>query len=196
MHLHRHAWQEVGSIIDRNGGLPDSYYWQYMRDVYAVTQSVAVRRQADQDGQVITLGRLILEISQQPENISRAFYLAMWDEPRYPDRLIGERAYREMAGSGDYLDPAIPLADLAALVEASASVKKYVDRHLAHSDRRPVPTTSLPKLDDVHTAIDTIGDLHRRYHALLTCIGITQLVPVIPHDWLAVFRQPWMSTAN
>jgi hypothetical protein len=40
---------------------------------------------------------------------------------------------------GDHLDPAIPMRDLDALTTAAASVKTYVDQHVAHSDRKPKP---------------------------------------------------------
>jgi hypothetical protein len=41
MHLHRHAWREVAEILERNPGLPESYWWEFMLDTYATTQGIA-----------------------------------------------------------------------------------------------------------------------------------------------------------
>jgi hypothetical protein len=59
MHFHRQIWRGVEKIIAENESLPDSAYWAYHFDVYAVTQAVAVRRQADRDHRVASLRRLI-----------------------------------------------------------------------------------------------------------------------------------------
>jgi hypothetical protein len=47
-------------------------------------------------------------------------------------------------------------------------------------------------LEDVHRAVDVIGELFQRYYTLFTAASMIELVPVIQHDWRAVFRQPWM----
>ncbi len=79
MHLQRHAWREVAAIIENNGQLPASYWWEFMRDTYATTQAVAVRRQADTHRDVASLAKLIQEIRDEPTKITREFWLSMWD---------------------------------------------------------------------------------------------------------------------
>ena len=49
------------------------------------------------------------------------------------------------------------------------------------------PASQMPTLADIHGAGDTIGHLYERYY---NAVGF--LVPVIQHDWQAVFREPWM----
>jgi hypothetical protein len=76
---------------------------------------------------------------------------------------------------------------------AAASVKDYVDRHVAHSeDPGPVPAQTTLTLSEVHSAIDVIGDLFRRYYSLFTAASMLELEPIIQHDWLAPFREPWI----
>ena len=48
------------------------------------------------------------------------------------------------------------------------------------------------RFNDIHDAIDVIGELFQRYHLLFTAADMVDLVPVIQHDWLAPFRQPWI----
>jgi hypothetical protein len=190
MHLKRDTWQQVQQMIADNGQLPDSYWWEFMRDTYAITQAVAVRRQVYADKDAQSLGKLVVEIGEDPSELTREFWIGMWAD----DRPYAERAWAEQFGGGvgGHLDPAIPAADLDALRDASQRVTDYVDRHLAHSDRRALPASKMPTLADMHSAVDTIGQLYERYYNLLTASSWAFLVPVIQHDWQAVFREPWM----
>lgn len=71
MHLQRDAWRKVSKMLQDNGQLPESYWWEFMRDTYATTQAVAVRRQADTHKDVASLGKLIEEVTEDPSG-SRA----------------------------------------------------------------------------------------------------------------------------
>lgn len=193
MHLHRDAWREVSKIIEDHGELPDSYWWEFMLDTYVVTQAVAVRRQADTHPDVASLGKLIQEIRDDASLIRREFWIGLWGSDE-DWKWQAERGWAEQyAGSvGDHLDPAIPAADFDALTDAAASVKAYVDQHVAHADSSAVSAEVTLAIKDVHDAIDVIGDLFKRYYNLLTASSYAILVPAIQHDWKAVFRVPWI----
>lgn len=195
MHLHRDAWREVAAMLEANGQLPESYWWEFMRDTYATTQAVAVRRQADTHKDVASLGKLIEEIRDDPSRITREFWLAEWTSEDKFLRMEAERGWTtQYAGTvGDHLDPLIPAADFDALQAASADVRGYVDQHVAHAERPPrAPSQVTLTLSDIHDDIDVIGDLFKKYYNLLTASSYVFLVPVIQHDWLAIFREPWM----
>jgi hypothetical protein len=194
MHLQRDTWRKVQEIVEENGQLPDSYWWEFMRDTYGITQAVAVRRQADTHRDVTSLGKLVSEIADDPKRITREFWLDLWNPDEGPDELFARNAWAKQWGGevGDHLDPAIPAADVQALDAASAKVTRYVNKHLAHSDRNPVPASELPTLLEVHEAIDTIGHLYKKYYNLLTAASWVFLVPAMQHDWKAVFREPWI----
>ena len=85
MYLQRYAWLEVGKILGDNAEqLPDSYWWEFMRDTYGTTQAVAVRRQADTHRDAASLGKLIEEIRDDAARITREFWLGLWgklDDP-------------------------------------------------------------------------------------------------------------------
>ena len=77
-------------------------------------------------------------------------------------------------------------------------MKKYVGKHIAHSedpgppkDPGSAPPTTLT-VDEVDHAIDIIGEIFTRYASLLTASGWAFLEPVIQHDWLAPFREAWI----
>jgi len=194
MHLHRNTWVEVSKIIENNGQLPDSYWWQFMWETYAVTQAVAVRREADIHKDVASLGKLIQEIREDPSRITRDFWIGLWDDDDEPTLMHAQRAWAKQYGGGTdiHLDPAIPSADSDTLAAAASRVKTYVDKHVAHADASPASAAITISLTDVHDAIDVVGHLFKRYYNLLTAASYASLVPVIQHNWTAVFREPWL----
>ena len=55
-----------------------------MRDTYAITQAVAVRRQVYADKDAQSLGKLVVEIGEDPSGLTREFWIGMWAADR-PD---------------------------------------------------------------------------------------------------------------
>jgi len=192
MHDARATWRHVGDMLAANGDLPASHWWQFMKDTYATTQAVAVRRQAVANRESNNLGTLLEELSQDCSLVTEEFWLRLWSE-HVALQQMGQRIWKQQFGgeNGTHLDPTIVLADAQKLKDGSARVKRYVDKHLAHSDQE-ANTTDLPILSDVHDAIDLIGQVFRRYFNLFTASEMTQLEPTIAYDWMAVFRVPWM----
>lgn len=194
MHLHRDTWREVSQIIEAHGELPDSYWWEFMLDTYATTQAVAVRRQADIHKDVASLGKLIQEIRDDRSRLTREWWIGLWDSTDPWERQRAAHGWdTEYAGAvGVHLDPAIPTRDLDTLIAAAARVKAHVDEHLAHADASAVSATITVTLKDVHDPVGVIGELFQRYYTLLTAASMVVLVPAIQHDWMAVFREPWI----
>lgn len=192
MHLQREAWKDVSEILAANPGLPESYWWEFMRDTYATTQAVAVRRQADLTRGVASLGKLIEEIGDDPSRVTKAFWLGHNEGADAYWLRVAEKAWGDDFG-GDvdaHLDPSVPTADLVALTDVGDSVRHYVDKHVAHADAS-APEVTLT-LGDIHDAIDVIGRLFSKYSNLLTGVAWASLVPAIQHNWKAAFAVPWM----
>jgi hypothetical protein len=91
---------------------------------------------------------------------------------------------------GRILDPAIARRDLEALQVAARKVRLYVDQHVAHDQTEP--TAALPTFEELHAAIDTIGEIFKRYTAVLTAGSYVSLEPFIQSDWKAIFRVAWL----
>lgn len=192
MHDARATWTHVGAMLAANPALPNSHWWEFMRDSYATTQAVAVRRQAVPDNESRNLGTLLAELADDCALVTQEFWVGLW-RGHVDMRGMGRRKWAEQFGGevGTHLDPAIVRQDIERLKAGSARVKRHVDRHIAHSDRKASPA-DVAALSDVHEAIDLIGELFRRYLNLFTASSMLQLEPVIPYDWMAVFRIPWM----
>lgn len=50
-----------------------------MADRYGITQAIAVRRQLDTHRDVASLGKLVAEIAEEPQIITKAFWLDLWN---------------------------------------------------------------------------------------------------------------------
>jgi hypothetical protein len=198
MHFHRQIYRGVGEVIRENPSLPDSAYWRYHSDVYAETQAVAVRRQADRDRRVASLRRLIEEIRNEPSRLTWDRWLGLWGDER--DGFVRGRWDHDFGGEvGEHIDPAIPTADLERLMSEAESVKAYVDTHIAHAEdfdrpqAPPRPSGFTP--NDLDTAIDAIGELFRKYTDLLVVADVDLHVHLLP-QWLGPFEVPWIRPSD
>jgi hypothetical protein len=193
MHLHREAWLGVQEILSNNDALPDSYWWEYMGDTYAITQAVAVRRMAEKNKGVISLGRLVREMSEDSARLTQEFFLTRFGPDPTTISWATNFWNEHFAGRvGGHLDPDIPSADFEKITAASASVKSFVDEHFAHRDQSAQPADSAPTLTDVHHALDVMAPIFQKYHGLMTGVPEPTLLPRFDHDWRVVFRQPWI----
>jgi AbiU2 len=203
MHLQRFVWLRVHEIAKDNAdlGTTPSYLWDWLFDIYTKTQAQAVRRQADKDRRAGCLARIIIEIGERPESVEREWWLSMTEsddsreEERHYWRRVYEGHWQDQFGGGEHFDPVIAEGDLARLQDESRKVREYVNSHVAHLDARVLGGRlegQLPTLDEVHEAIDLVGEYFNKYGFLLTGASWHRLTPVLQHDWEAVFRMPWI----
>lgn len=195
MHHHKSAWDRVSAMLSDNPGLPNSYWWEFMFETYAITQASAVRRQADNRKDVDSLMRFVMDVRTGAAALTKTWWVDTLWSPSHPiERMEAERQWQDHFGGGvgGHLDPAIPTADAADLEKAAEKVKRYVDENVAHTSAAPKePTVSL-ELAEVHEAMETVDRLFRRYYSLLTCSSWITTTPVEQDDFYAPFRVPWM----
>jgi hypothetical protein len=138
---------------------------------------------------VISLGVLLNEIAGDPQRLSRDRFLSHYDSIA---RREAEQVWAERFGGsvGVHVDPDLVRADLDELRRGTARTKDLVDRHLAHTDKKPLANPlTFAELND---AIDAINAQFEKYVLLLTVSGYATLIPEPQNDWLAIFRQPWI----
>jgi hypothetical protein len=194
MHARRVPWREITRLANnRRLPSPESYWWEYVLDTYVVTQSIAIRRQLDQGPNAVSLGRMLREMADHPGAVTRALWVELWDGEDEHNLWLANKQWDEnFAGPDDpdTLNPELPAADLRALTEGGKTMRDYVNRHIAHIDRRGSKT--LPLLSDIDDAIDLIASVFDRYFGLLTAGSHTQLEPVFQGDWAAPLRTAWL----
>lgn len=194
MHLQRSVWKEATEMLAANPDLPPSYWWEFMRETYSTTMAMAVRRQVDLDKQAASLARLVAEIESDAEVLTVGRYLSVSTDERDDDPYwtgAARRTWDERFGGtfGNHLDPTVPGHHLEDLVEMGATVRQYVDKHVAHAEAS-APEVVLT-MDELHAGVDLIGRIFNTYVLLLTGSSYGRLDPVIQHTWQEAFWVPW-----
>jgi hypothetical protein len=188
--LNRAVWRAVNEIIRSKPDMPASHFFDLQALNYATAQAVAVRRQAEVGPRVVTLGSLLHDIADAPTVLSRRRRVGLhpWGQQH-----IGHEFFDEWEEEGtDHVDAARVLHDVENLSRRCESVKQYVDRQLAHADKRP-PREVQVTFDDLDRAIDALGTTFRTYNVLVKAQDRVDMEPVPQYDWLAPFRTAWLA---
>jgi AbiU2 len=180
----KETWLAFGYILRSNPAIPPSHFFRLMSNTYGTSQAVAVRRLADPKRGVVSLATLIKDLRKHAAEVTVEWWIGL-----QPNSEIGDFEPFRLK-STNHFDPSIATKDLDRLEIAVAQVKKYVDQHLAHRDQNP--TRDIPNFDAIHAALDSLGEVFRKYHSLLTGADRIVMVPVPTPGWFLPFTVPWL----
>lgn len=178
-------------MIDANPNLqvPSAFYG-WMRSVYVNDMTIAIRRQVDWDRRTISFVRLMQEIEDHPEVISRRRFVG-----KYQRRLknMGHRTFERFARPGaEQIDPRVIRQHRKELVTAQRRLREFVNRYVAHQSRYRM--RRLPTHIELDSCVDLLERLVKEYALLLEQVSLAQVVPAIQYDWKKPFRVPWIQT--
>lgn len=104
--------------------------------------------------------------------------------------MIAVREFESLWGQGaSQADPERVAADLEKLQAAVDPVKEFADKHVAHLDHTPVD--EVPSFEELDQAINTLGDLFKRYYRAVTGVSGSITLTIID-NWMAPFRVAWL----
>jgi hypothetical protein len=137
IHHRRQVYREVTAMVDANPAIqvPSAFY-TWMRAAYVNDMTVAVRRLVDRDRRTVSFVRLMQEIGDHPEVMTRARFVA-----RYPGWLrdAGHRDFERFASPGaKTIHRRVIRRHQRELLAAAGRLKTFVNKHVAHNDRRPM----------------------------------------------------------
>ena len=185
----RYIYREVTGIITANPRLQvPSAFFDWMRRVYIVDMTVGVRTLVDWGPRVISLVKLMEEIADHPEVISRRRYTA-----KYMGwlRRYGHFDFDRIAGKGKHqIDKNAIEVQRRDLIASQKKIRTFVNNHVVHRNKNRMHR--LPTQAELDHCLDLLEDLAKRYTLLLEQKGLTKVVPVIQYDWKAPFRVPWI----
>jgi hypothetical protein len=127
-----------------------------------------------------------------PNNYSDSLLTLLTDIAAHPGDLKTTDPAMQLAGAST-IDPTKVFADIERLKTAAATTKKYVNKRIAHIDRKGTPT--VPTAPEIDTAVELIGELLQKYTLLLTGGGL-RLGILVTFDWTSVFTVPWIDPAG
>jgi len=166
---------------------PEDFHW-WVRNNYVSYVAISIRRQVEyKDQDIISLGKLLNELKQNPEIISREWFKSLYKGSIAADWADSD--FNRVAGSGDHFDAKIAEKDLSSLILLAEGITKFADRKIAHSSKQPVP---IVKFAEVDSFIKEFEEILKKYILLFTAAGFETLRPIYQYDWEIIFTHKWI----
>jgi len=166
MEIHR-QYLEIVRLNKEIQSPPDFHEWT-MRN-YGSYIVMAIRRQLDNDSDVVSLRRLLSEMKRFPQVLSkqwfRSLYKSATETIHIPLESFADGDFEENAGNMEHFDPSI-----------------------AH--RTKVKT--IITFSEINKFLDEFESIVKKYVLLLTASGYSSLIPVPQYDWLTIFTKAWI----
>jgi hypothetical protein len=152
---------------------------------------MSIRRELDYDSRTGSFRRVLEEIRDNYELITRQGYINRWEKDApHLGATIADECFTRLAGNGDTFDPRIAIADIKALDDLGSEIRKYVNKNIAHLEKRKKQISLT--YEAVHKFIDEFERIVIKYHSLLAGGGYTTLLPEGTDNWDIIFRERWI----
>lgn len=190
-------WLEVladiaASVAEQDPTVPGNFF-HWLGDVAKRDVAVGIRRQMDIDGRSVSLMRLLMELRDNCRLLSRERYVAF---ARAEMRWRAAEEFDAYAGiDGDHLDPQRVVDDIARMRDGTDTVKKYVNKRIAHYDQVALRPRSQLTFADLGRAHALVESTFVRYARLLTG-SHKETRKAWSFDWQATFQRAWLPSAS
>ncbi len=178
---------------------------------------MGVRRQLDKRADSVSLRRLLGEMAQKPQILSRQRHVIAYavklmgggdTAPSAPPpdgevqggayaltrseaEHIANESFDKYADRGNpHMPPSVIQQDLADLEKQGNTVKTFATKKVAHLDENP--PAALPTFDELDACVDFLERLVLKYELILKTSASCSLLPTRQYDWKAIFYEPWI----
>ena len=192
LHRYQHIFDETNKIVNNNASIqkPSSFY-EFLSKAYVALIVMGIRRQIKIDNQSISFARLLKEIIETPEIITRKRFIEMYKNT--VAKRHADSDFDQFAGKGgSHVDPDIIEKDLRGLLTNGNKFEDYADKKLAHRDKQE--PNSIPTYGETEEFINDLGNLLKRYVLLFRAEGLIAVLPVYQYDWKIIFKEPWIQS--
>ncbi len=185
-------FNEVREIVASNEKIQSpSAFHGWIRDNYVETVVIRIVRLNDHSNRTISLHRVIKELSENPEVITRKYFVS-----RYPkwmqDKGIADIDFNKFAEETEQIINIDRLnVDIEILDTKTSLIKDYRNQCIAHfSKNREIQR--LPTFSDIEEALKVIDDIFCKYYLLLEGGGMPTRKPVLQFDWKEPLKHAWI----
>ena len=188
--VNRNIFWEVQNVIKNNPKIqkPSSFY-EFLGSTYVISALMGVRRQIKINKDSISFAKLLKEIFDTPEILSRDRFVALYKGSAVEH--LANRHFDKFAGKvGSHVDPDLIRLNLEELNIKARKCEKFADQRIAHFDKRA--SKNIPTFKDLDDCIDFLEELIKMCYLLFRAISLTSILPVYQYDWKAIFREPWL----
>jgi hypothetical protein len=167
---------------------PGNQAYQWAMRVYATHLAVGIRRLVDSSDKTYSLLCLVQSISMNPQVITRASFVR-----RYPpySKHLGNAEFDSIAGKGESSLPrGLVEVDLHQLRALASRIRPFVDKVVAHRERRPRGARRLTWREK-HQAIEELDRICVKYTAILNQAGMRTMLPLNLHAYDMDIQTVW-----
>lgn len=190
VHLDDVFWQ-VQAILQSNSDLPPSTFTTWMAQCYVCTIAAGLRRLTDRTRGTVSLYRLLDDMERLAAVVlTRHWYV---ESRSYLPRSLFERTFNRLSGDEtvDHMPKKRVRAERERLASVTARLKRHADTLVAHRARDA--TRADIKFQEARTALAVAHQVANWCAAVLHDSAHARAGPTIQYDWLAIFKQPWIS---
>lgn len=187
---YRHIFWEVQKIIrENNVDREPSSFFSYIGDTYVAYSIMAIRRQIKIDSDSISLSRLLTEVIEYPQLISRDFYKTLYEGSNVED-LADEEFNRFCDKNGEFISKRMVENDYSNLKSIVRTCEDFADKRIAHTDIRQI--NQLPKFEDLDKSVNELDQLYVKYHLIFHAESMQSLMPTYQYTWTKIFEYAWI----
>ena len=200
-----HIFWELQEVVEKNPRFKESsgLFTQWMASSFIQATAVGVRRQAKSGDESISLRRFLHELQKYPWLVSRKHYMSFYAGKEAWLVNSAQRNFDCLAGEGSaHIPLAVVEEHLQELTQGVKAIEHYVDRRIAHYDRRGLAQPT-PTLADLQASLKTLENIVAVYWEFLRGISRREsprrgpskatMLPIIPPDWKEIFQFSWLS---
>ena len=191
--LDDHIFWELQKVVQENPQFKESsgLFTHWMASAFVQATAVGVRRQAKASDESISLCRFLKEVQKYPRLVSREHYMSFYAGKEAWLVEFGQRDFNRLAGEGSkHIPLAVVDEHLHELAQAVGAIEHYVDRRIAHHDKRGIGRP-MPTFADLTMSLKALERIVIFYWQILKGPSMTTMLPTIQFDWQDVFRFPW-----
>jgi len=191
--LNDHVFWEFQKVVERNDQFlkASGLFTQFIAQAHAQSAAVGIRRHAKADKDSISIMSFLCEVRDHPQTVSREHYMSLYEGKEGWHIQLGQRDFDRVAGEGSrHIPSRIAEEQIQAIRGAVDSVEHYVDRRIAHYDKRDL-ARPLPKFSELTDALKVLEEIVILYWRLLKGLSLTTMDPIIMDDWKDIFRFVW-----
>lgn len=198
LNFSRDIFTEVVNIVKNNSAIDkQSPFFGFLVKTYVDSVIMGIRRQLKVDNNSISLAKLLTEIIETPELVTRDDFYSLYEGTNWPDQYRNatmEREFNGFAGPGSpCVDANRVQGDLDLLKRTCAAAEEFADRRVAHIDKRGLSLNL--DLQGIFEALDSLGESVRRYQFLFHAKNV-DMHPHPTRPIYHIFELPWLPSSR
>jgi len=164
------------------------YFCDFVARSYVARSAIGVRRHVKRDDDSVSLVQILSQMKDCAPQLTFDFYLQQFPRNDADGFFWQKPTFKLVSENGVVASGQIIASDIEKLKLLTVQVETFVDKELAHLDRKGFD--GRVTFNDLDGAVDTLDEVACNYICLLTGKGYSTLKATVQFDWKKVFRVP------